>query len=248
VVGSSEQRFCYTFGSSPFQADAKGAWLVIRAVLFDLDGTLFDRDTSVRTLIARQYDRFADALGHVPKETFITRFMHLDARGYAPKDVVYQHLIAEYHLHDCVLQDLYDHFYATYHDCCTPFPGLNELLNQLRAYDLKLGIITNGGHIFQMRTIEALNIGRFFGAILTSEQEQLKKPDARLFHRAVQRLGVLASEAVFVGDHPIVDIAGARTAGLKAIWRRDLFWEPPPDADGVIDHLPELESQLTSLT
>jgi putative hydrolase of the HAD superfamily len=221
---------------------------VINAVLFDLDGTLFDRDTSVRILIARQYDRFADALAHIPKAAFITRFMDLDARGYVRKDVVYQHLITEYHLQDSVLEDLYDHFYATYHDCCTPFPGLHELLTELRARNLKLGIITNGGHTFQMRTIEALDIGCFFGAILTSEQEQLKKPDARLFHRAVQRLGIPVSEAVFVGDHPIVDIAGARAAGLKAIWRRDLFWEPPPDADGVIDQLPELESQLMKLT
>ena len=241
------QRFCSTSSSSQFQTDAKGSWLVIRAVLFDLDGTLFDRDTSVRTLIARQYDHFADALRHVPKQTFITRFMDLDARGYVRKDVVYQHLIAEYHVQDCVLEDLYDHFYATYHDCCRPFPGLHELLTQLRARDLKLGIITNGGHNFQMRTIEALGIGCFFGAILTSDQEQLKKPDARLFHRAVQRLDIPASEAVFVGDHPIVDIAGARAAGLKAIWRRDLHWEPAPDADGVIDHLAELESRLMNL-
>jgi putative hydrolase of the HAD superfamily len=231
-----------------FQANAKGWWFVIRAVLFDLDGTLFDRDTSVRTLIARQYDLFTDALRHVPKQAFITRFMDLDGRGYVRKDVVYQHLIAEYHLHDSAMQDLYDHFYATYHACCTPFPSLHELLKELRARDLKLGIITNGGHMFQMRTIEALNIGRFFGAILTSEQEHLKKPDARLFDRAVQRLGVAASEAVFVGDHPIVDIAGARAAGLKAIWKRDLFWEPPPDEDGVIDHLAELEGQLMNLT
>jgi hypothetical protein len=65
-----------------------------------------------------------------------------------------------------------------------------------------------------------------------------------LFHRAAQRLGVAPPEAVFVGDHSVADIAGARGTGLKTIWKRDQFWEPPLSADGVIDHLSELESQL----
>lgn len=220
---------------------------MIRAVLFDLDGTLFDRDTSVRTVIAQQYDLFAPALRHVPKDSFIARFMDLDARGYTPKDVVYQQLVTECRVTEIGAGDLYDHFYATYHRCCMPFADLHATLAQLQTREMRLGIITNGGHAFQMRTIESLGIAPYFAVIFTSEQEQLKKPDARLFHRAVQRLGVAASEAVFVGDHPIVDIAGARDAGLKAIWKRDSFWEPPLSVDGIIDHLAELESELIGL-
>jgi putative hydrolase of the HAD superfamily len=220
---------------------------VIRAVLFDLDGTLFDRDTSVRTLIAQQYDLFAPALRHVPKDSYITRFMDLDARGYTPKDTVYQQLVTECQVSKISARDLYDHFYVTYHQCCTPFADLHDTLARLRTRDMKLGIITNGGHEFQMRTIEALSIAPYFAAILTSELEGLKKPDARLFHRTTQRLDVAPSEAAFVGDHPIVDIAGAREAGLKAIWKRDMFWKPPLSADGVIDNLSELEPQLMRL-
>jgi len=63
---------------------------MICAVLFDLDGVLHDRDASVRTLIAQQYDLFAHALRHVSKDDFIKRFMDLDARGYTPKDKVYR--------------------------------------------------------------------------------------------------------------------------------------------------------------
>jgi putative hydrolase of the HAD superfamily len=220
---------------------------VISAVLFDLDGVLHDRDASVRTLIAQQYDLFAPALKPVSKDDFIKRFIDLDARGYTPKDRVYQQLVTACQVTEISAHDLYDHFYAIYHRCCTPFADLRGILARLRARDLRLGIITNGGHEFQMRTIEALGIAPYFAAILTSEREGLKKPDARLFHRAAQRLGVAPPEAVFVGDHPVVDIAGAREAGLKAIWKRDQFWEPPLSADGVIDHLSQLEPQLMRL-
>jgi putative hydrolase of the HAD superfamily len=217
---------------------------VIRAVFFDLDGVLHDRDTSVRTLIAQQYDLFAPAFRHVSKDDFIKRFLDLDARGYTPKDKVYQQLVTECRVTEVGASDLYEYFYATYHRCCTPFADLHGVIARLRTRDLRLGIITNGGHQFQMRTIEALGLAHYFTAILTSEGEGLKKPDVRLFLRATQRLGVAPPEAVFVGDHPTVDIAGAREAGLKAIWKRDPFWEPPLSADGVIDHLSELETQL----
>jgi putative hydrolase of the HAD superfamily len=214
---------------------------MIRAALFDLDGTLFDRDTSVRTLIARQYDAFAAALGHVPKDSFIARFMELDERGYVRKDIVYRQLVTEFQIDRAHAGQLYDHFFATYHSCCAPFPNLHAALTRLQALGLRLGIITNGGHIFQMRTVAALGIEPYFAAILTSEGEQLKKPDARLFQRALERLEVPATAAVFVGDHPLVDVGGARDAGLRAIWKRDPFWGPPAYADGVIDDLSELE-------
>src|SRR5262245_48722373 len=99
----------------------KGLGPVIRAVLFDLDGVLHDRDTSVRTLITQQHDLFAHALRHVSKDGFIKRFIELDARGYRPKDMVYQQLVTECQVTEISAGDLYDHFYATYHRCCAPF-------------------------------------------------------------------------------------------------------------------------------
>ncbi|MBA3947932.1 MAG: hypothetical protein H0X37_25700 [Herpetosiphonaceae bacterium] len=68
---------------------------MIRAVLFDLDGTLLDRDTSVQQFVAAQYERLAAHLSHIPTQHYISRWSELDCRGHVWKDKVYQQLAVE---------------------------------------------------------------------------------------------------------------------------------------------------------
>ncbi|MEH7388609.1 HAD hydrolase-like protein, partial [Bacillus sp. JJ1521] len=69
---------------------------MIKAAVFDLDGTLLDRDESVQKFITNQYDRFKKFLDDILKETYIKRFIELDHRGYIWKDKVYQQLVEEF--------------------------------------------------------------------------------------------------------------------------------------------------------
>jgi putative hydrolase of the HAD superfamily len=46
--------------------------------------------------------------------------------------------------------------------------------------------------------------------------------------------------ACYVGNHPEADVAGAKAAGLKAVWRRDPFFPPPLEADAVIENVGDL--------
>lgn len=50
----------------------------MKAVLFDLDGTLLNRDASVHAFIENQYDRLNNGLKHIPKESYCSRFIELD--------------------------------------------------------------------------------------------------------------------------------------------------------------------------
>jgi putative hydrolase of the HAD superfamily len=120
----------------------------------------------------------------------------------------------------------------------------------LKQAGFLLGIITNGsGH--QMTNIRAINIEHYFDVILISEWEGVKKPEPEIFHRALGKLRVSASESVFIGDNPIADIAGAGQVGMKTIWKRD---NPEQEsvtadavADAVIDNLSELLTVLQQL-
>lgn len=69
---------------------------MIEAVFFDLDGTLLDRDASVKQFVSAQYNRLTDYLSHIPQKDYVARFIELDCHGHVWKDKVYQTLIAEF--------------------------------------------------------------------------------------------------------------------------------------------------------
>jgi putative hydrolase of the HAD superfamily len=199
-----------------------------KAILFDLDGTLFDRDSSFRELVERQYTCFHAALEHIPRDTYIQRAIQLDAHGYVDKTVVYRDLVSEFTLPDALMQNLLAHFLETYSTLCRCFPEVPSALAALRANGVKLGMITNGSVRVQESKILQLGFADLFDPILISEREGLRKPDPRIFERALQKLGLTAGQAWYVGDHPVVDVRGAFEAGLTAVWRHTPYW-PRPD-------------------
>ncbi len=213
---------------------------MIRAVLFDLDGTLLDRDRSLAAFAEDQYERL-EAFKHVPKEEYLRRFVELDARGYVWKDRVYRTLIEEFGSEGrAKAEELLEDYVNSFRFHCRPFPGTLELLEGLKRRGFKLALVTNGYTDFQNANVSALNINPFFDEILISEREGVRKPDPEIFLRALHRLGVSPEEAVFVGDHPENDIDGAAKAGLRTIWKEDLGSAKPKNATGSIRQLSEI--------
>jgi len=213
---------------------------MVQAVLFDLDGTLLDRDTSIKQFVAAQYDRLITHLSYIPKAAYTSRFIELDCRGHVWKDKVYQELVAEFEIKELSWQTLLQDYETQCQGHCVPFPFLVEVLSGLKQQGYSLGIVSNGLGTFQSRAIEGLGIQDYFEVILISEIEQVRKQQVEIFHRAVKRLGVTAKNTVFIGDHPEADIMGAKNAEMKAIWKRSLYWQDVKEADAIIDELNEI--------
>jgi putative hydrolase of the HAD superfamily len=218
-----------------------------KAVLFDLDGTLLDRDTSIEQFISAQYDRLTEYLSCIPKANYIARFIELDCHGHVWKDKVYQDLVAEFAIVGMSWQALLADYETQFQHHCVPFPFLTKMLDELTAQGYLLGIITNGRGQFQARAIDGLGIRDYFDTILISEVERVRKPQAEIFQRALDRLGVDAHNSIFVGDHPQADIVGAKGAKMKTIWKRNRSWTEANEADAIVDELNEIPAIVERL-
>lgn len=108
------------------------------------------------------------------------------------------------------------------------------LLERLTAEGHRLAIISNGPPGDHQRAkLRRAGLDRFFGdAVFISCEVGCEKPDPRIFHHALQALGVTAAEALYVGDKPEHDAGAAVKAGLHGVWidRRN---SPAPAPTGV---------------
>ena len=198
--------------------------VTIKAVLFDLDDTLYDRYQLVRRVVADQWDTFQHELGGVQKDEFVARVVQLDDNGYADKRVLYTTVGGEFGLAPALIDRLIENFWTSYDAKGEVSEDTRVTVQKLRTNGIKIGVITNGATERQQRKLESLGIASWFDVVLISEKEGVRKPDAEIFHRALARCGVEPSEAIFVGDHPDADVGGALQAGLRAVWKVTPYW------------------------
>ena len=222
----------------------------IRAVLFDLDETLSDRHRSLSRFSRAFRDEFAPDLDGISVEVVHQALQRADGDGYRPRVEVFADLLEALPWRvRRPIDDLRLHWQAVFPRCAMPMPGLNHVLDTLDAWGMPMGIITNGGTAVQNLKVDALRLRPRMGTILVSEAIGIAKPDPRIFHRAAEDLGIAPSDAVYVGDHPLIDILGAAAVGLTPIWLpRGIPWpdgHPPPLCQ--LDALRDLPALLERL-
>ncbi|CAM3803644.1 HAD family hydrolase [Marinicrinis lubricantis] len=219
---------------------------MLKAVCFDLDGTLLDRDQSLIGVVSAQYERYSTFIT-CAQEQYVCRFVQLDQRGYVWKDKVYQQFIEENIIQGIPWEDLLEDFVSRFSEHAVAFPSVPEVLSKLKQSGYKLGIITNGFDRLQRSNMKALQLEAYVDDIIISESAGLRKPDPAIFELALSNLAVRAEEAVYVGDHPVNDVEASIRAGMKAVWKRDQHMDKPSRVNGIIDHFDELAELIGGL-
>jgi len=91
-------------------------------------------------------------------------------------------------------------------------------LEKLKRMGVEMAIVSNTSiHWLAEETLRRLGLAGFFKVVVTSAQVGWRKPHPAIFAEALRRLGLSPSEAVFVGDDPDADVAGAKGVGLRAV-------------------------------
>lgn len=213
------------------------------AVIFDLDGTLVDTAMDIRRALNEILERagrrsldlpavksmVGDGVPKLVERGFLARGALPDARTLAAAQA------------DCAA------FYAA--DPCRdsrPYPGILRLLATLRAKGQRLGVCTNKPKVATDAILEALGLADYFDCVIGGDSLSRIKPDPAPVLAVLDRLGVLPSASLFIGDSRN-DLEAARAAGMK-VWLypsgygrddvRDL------GADGIIEDFAELAARL----
>jgi putative hydrolase of the HAD superfamily len=120
------------------------------------------------------------------------------------------------------------------------FPDAAPALEALRAGGLRVVAASNWDSSLP-QVLERTGLGSLLDGVVSSAAAGAAKPDARLFHAALELAGVAPEAAVHIGDRPENDVDGARALGMRAVLiARDGVPPPVPDGVPVIATLAEL--------
>jgi pyrophosphatase PpaX len=195
----------------------------IRAVLFDLDGTLVD-----------SYGLITEAFRHACRTVLdreVTEAeLHIDWG--APASVRFSR-IDPVRVQELV--DAYASYYEIHHRRVRLFPGVRDMLEDLAARGCRMAIVTSKGRSRTQQTLQALDLAQFFGAVVDAQDILAPKPFPDAILVALGRLESRREEALMVGDSPL-DIEAARAAGVRGsaaamwgTWEADALRAARPD-------------------
>jgi len=128
-----------------------------------------------------------------------------------------------------------------------PLPGAKETLQVLHSQGRKIGLISNTmwpGR-YHLADLARHGLAEFFHHTLFSADVGVWKPHPEVFYRSLAALAVVPDEAVFVGDFVPHDIAGAQRVGMKAVHiMTDESRHDGVEPDGCINALLELPALI----
>ncbi len=201
----------------------------IKAVIFDLDDTLFDHYHSLQAGLLTIQKACPELqpwpLAHLTN-TYVdlVESFHLQVlQGLLTLDQArIQRIQAFFLTYQRSLSFDEAQAYAmlyreTYQAARQPVPGAIALLQYLRGR-VKTGIITNNTSLEQREKLDACGFTPLLDVLVISEEVGVIKPNPAIFAIALERLGCKASEAVMVGDAWENDILGAHQARLRPVW------------------------------
>lgn len=203
---------------------------MIKAILFDLDDTLFDHTHASREGLRSVWKRYTCF-----QEMTLDEF-ELEHRAMLEKIHLSQVLVGKLSLEEARAErfkhlflnrnvevdfdtstNAAEIFRNSFEKNFRKVKGAEELLRSLKK-NFKIGIVTNNFVKEQENKLVEIGLKSYIDHMTTSEEIGVAKPHAILFNMTLEKLGVDAAEAVMIGDSWDNDIAGAHAVGMKCIW------------------------------
>lgn len=204
----------------------------VRAICFDLDNTLWDVWPVIMRAEQRMYDFLAERYPRVVASMTMemmraareqTAAAHPQMRHdftFLRKQTLREHA-QEFGYAEAMVEEAFDAFIQARNQVDL-YPDVVPALEQLRAR-YRLFTASNGN-----ADISKIGLAHFFERTINARLVGALKPDPAIFHKVIEGTDLQVHEVVYVGDDPLLDVEGARAAGMHAIWidRQGDEWPP----------------------
>ncbi|MFC9925191.1 HAD family hydrolase [Streptomyces sp. NPDC127190] len=212
--------------------------MTIRAVVWDVDDTLFDYTTADREGMRAHLVVEGLLAGYDSPEQALARWREITDAQWARfsageatfegqrRDRVRIFLGAE--MTDAEADAWFQRYIGHYEAAWSLFPDVLPALDALAA-DYRHAVLSNSSLTVQEHKLRTLGLLDRFEAVLCAAELGVSKPDPGAFLAACEALGLPPHEVAYVGDHPEIDGRGAAEAGLLSVWidRGTVYAEGP---------------------
>ena len=199
----------------------------MKAVIFDLDDTLFDHTTSATKAV----HSWVPELGGTPSDELVAQWFVIEKHrfdSFLNGEVTHQgqrrgrlrdflplidHPVPA---EDAELDEIFTGFLRYYQDSWSAFADARPALEVARSNGWRIGVLTNGSELQQNAKLTAIGLAELVDVVCTSETLGVSKPNPQAYRQTCRALGVEPADTVMIGDNLELDVLAARQAGLTA--------------------------------
>lgn len=179
---------------------------MLKAILFDLDGTLVNTNQLI-------FNSFQQAFKELLKDRVLSNEEIIDCIG-----PTLEQTGEKYYPQDpSSFVKCYRHYYQINHDeMIEIFPGIIQMLESLKQLELRLVIVTSKKRDMTIKALQYLKIYDYFDLIISSDDINSPKPHPEPIETVMKYYGLTQDECLMVGDNSH-DIECAHAAGVKSV-------------------------------
>ena len=200
-----------------------------KAVIFDLDDTLFDRDAAQLRVVELIIIQFPQIFSGHNKKQIVEAFLEsdhqvtVDFEAGVPSDGLRQKrsriFLQLLGIEEEYADTITDMYVKEYPMINIPVPGAVPIVKKV-SKRMPVALLSNGLPDVQYKKIQAIGLDNIFSCIVLSEEIGIRKPDLRIFHYTADLLKTKPFECLYIGDSFTNDVVGAKSSGMPVCWFR----------------------------
>lgn len=198
-----------------------------KAVLFDLDDTLYDYKNPNKKGVLASYRIISKEI-KISKTKFLKLYkrandeIKYELAGTASSHsriLYFQRIIEKTHntVNPEIILKMYKEYWDAFLKNMKLGKGVIDTFKKLKNQNIRIVLVTNLTTHIQLRKMRKLKISKYIDYLVTSEESGSEKPSAIMFLLSLKKLKILPEEAIMVGDNLVSDIEGANAVGIYSI-------------------------------